>query len=557
MSGGPEHAQRGPRPAYIAARGWEKKTAGSLLPALSILLWWHDHASTWLANGGDVGGHGVFSAAEHASLTLPVVHDERSWDSDAPASVDPTELRAHLRSVQRAAYRVAAIGLVNTLLAGGDAPIPALLTVPEAPPWTRRMVRLLNAARAAARSGNLSPTPGVESAERAEVATLVSPPRPPVRVAQRVPLVPPGFIDGVGIVSADQVTAALMAAIRAGRPGWRATTEGFPTFSYDPGGRTAPIEVFLQPPEGTPPSAGLAELMWEMVEALDDLDTDILNILQAHILRHRDTDGFAWITSKAILADRDILPISKRIGSERRSAGHRTDDMQQIAASMARLQYMAVRVATISHGRGHVATFSSRVLVEDLQGSDDGTPMAWHVTLPFLTRLILQRSAAPEAMMLQDVLRYDRKHNRREKRMGDYFLRQFRLALSRPAPSLPPELERQIQQLNGDAQPLVVVRVLKDLFSELALSLDVRNPERTRTGFEAAMGELMSKDIVGSWGYCASLRLPPRRWLETWLSNAVWATSPARVTQYYAQTLPAGARAPSVLPPTRLSRQLR
>ena len=365
-------------------------------------------------------------------------------------------------------------------------------------------------------------------------------PRHAVRVAQRVPAVAPSFINGVGVVSADQVTAALMAAIRSGRDGWRSTDEGLPVFDYDPGGKVAPIEISLQPPsDGGALPAGVAEMMWTIVDAFNDRDTDVLNILQAHILRHRDTDGFIWITAKAILADRDIHPITKRSGLGRRTAGHRTDDIQQVAASMMRLQYLMVRVATLRHGRNKLASLLTRVVDVDMEGTDDGTLMAWHVTLPFLTRLFLQRSAAPEAMMLQQVLRYDQRNHSREKRIGDHILRAFRRSLGTTPPALSADEWRAILAVSTDAEPLVVRFVLKDLFAELALSLDLRNPERTRSSFEASLAQLKDHGIIGRWGYCSYMELPSRRWLETWLGCAIWVISPPRVREYYAQLLTA------------------
>jgi len=89
--GGQGRARRGPRPAYIAARGWAEETAGNLLPALSTLLWWHDHASARLDAGGGVSGRAAFSASEHDTPPLLLPYDELPGESDAPAAVGPTE----------------------------------------------------------------------------------------------------------------------------------------------------------------------------------------------------------------------------------------------------------------------------------------------------------------------------------------------------------------------------------------------------------------------------------------------------------------------------------
>lgn len=509
--------RRQPRAAYLDVRGWSNADLVAMHDDLRVLLCWHDYATE----------RAVQSAT--AALGLPLGRSIMS-----PAAEDGAGLGRGEDSMTGAGFsRAQAVELVDAFLAApGEAALSALPAT--APRWVRRLCHLMARLQGMIRS---------EDTRRAMGETRPVPraPATALRGLRRVPAIAPGFIDGLGLVSADQVTAALLASMRAGREGWHGTDENLPVFPYVQGATGVPaakMDVFMQPPDGTPLSGGLTATMWDMVGGLSDLDTDILNVLQAHILRYRDADGFAWITAQAILDDREMLPITKREGHDRRTAGHRTEDLAEIAACMARLQHMYVRISTMTYGRNQVAHLDSRVLDVDLHGSDERYPMAWHFTLPFLTRLFLQPPTNFEAIMLQPVLRYHRKNNRREKRIGDYCLRQFRLALTRQSAPLPPAAAHALRDIEGDRRPLVVVRVLRDIFSELSLFVDERNPERTRSQFEATMRDLVAKEIIGSWGYCDTQSLPPRRWLDRWLGQAIWFGSTERVREYYAHALP-------------------
>ncbi len=521
-SGVPRRLRRQPRAAYLDVRGWSNADLVAMHNDLRVLLCWHDYATERVADAADVP---LGFSVSRAIIPLPPedMVSQRSGEGAASGAQ---------------AYRARAVELVDAFLA---APAEAALSLVPAtsPPWVRRLCHLMERLQGMVRS---------EDSRRAAGENRPAP-RPPataLRGLRRVPAIAPGFIDGLGLVSADQVTAALLASMRAGREGWHGTEDSLPVFPYVQGSGGVPaakMDVFMQPPDGTPLSSGLTATMWDMVGGLSDLDTDILNVLQAHILRYRDADGFAWITAQAILDDREMLPITKREGHDRRTAGHRTEDLAEIAACMARLQHMYVRISTMTYGRNQVAHLDSRVLDVDLHGSDERYPMAWHFTLPFLTRLFLQPPTNFEAIMLQPVLRYHRKNNRREKRIGDYCLRQFRLALTRPSAPLPPAAAHALRDIEMDRRPLVVVRVLRDIFSELALFVDERNPERTRSQFEATMRDLVEKEIIGFWGHCDAKPLPPRRWLDRWLDQSIWIASTERVREYYAHALPSDRKA--------------
>jgi len=108
------------------------------------------------------------------------------------------------------------------------------------------------------------------------------------------------------------------------------------------------------------------------------------------------------------------------------------------------------------------------------------------------------------AWLCQQVLHYDPYRQIWEKRLARYCLFHLRLYAS-----------------GGGT----ITRTLGTLINELSLSVDQRNPEKTRKRFEQAMQCLEKDRQIESWAYAHdNEHLPRVHWLEIWLSWKVHIT---------------------------------
>lgn len=119
--------------------------------------------------------------------------------------------------------------------------------------------------------------------------------------------------------------------------------------------------------------------------------------------------------------------------------------------------------------------------------------------------------------ILQDCFTFDPYHETWEKRLSKHFFFWLRTNATHKEP------------------PLIRIR---DLFSELHLEINKRNPARTRERFEQAMNVLAgeiprttTKQKVFKphlqWSYADTYEFPRKNWLETWLSLQIAVTPPA------------------------------
>jgi hypothetical protein len=342
-----------------------------------------------------------------------------------------------------------------------------------------------------------------------------------VSAPDRRPDVPSAFLSGRAPIPSSITVQAALASYRDGE-GWHNGGENLPTFVYRQ--KQGGVTLFLRPPDDTAPTQALVETLWNQVSRLGDTDGDVLLAMMAQAMEpgRQGGDGGTWITASAILDYRGVQPIKKREGRAIRRAGHRVEDLAEVAACIERLTYQWVELRDVEYLEEHPGkkpkrsrlTHESRLLTIDerlMQGElgGDRRPVAWRYQLGRCIRDYLKRPNRQVAQLMQRVLQYDPYHERWEKRLAIYFTIHHRISASYKTP-----LRREVG----------------GLLKELRLPINARDPSKTLRRFEHAMGRLSEDGIIPSWRYTDRAkidRLPARGWLTDWLACVV-EVPPAR-----------------------------
>ena len=343
----------------------------------------------------------------------------------------------------------------------------------------------------------------------------------------RVPSIPSAFADSQCLIPSSLAVQGVIAGLYAGQDGengWRNGEGNMPAFDFAQ--KQGTVRILMRPESNTPPSQAIADALWSQVRQFSDNDGDVLLAMMAQAMGvgQTDADGATWITASAILDYRGVQPIKKREGKALYRAGHRTEDIAEVAACVGRLssqwiELIAVETREPRQGKRQPkvmrTSYESKLLTVDeviRQGELEGRqhPVAWRYRLG---RCITEFLSAPNrqvARLMQCVLEYDPYRQSFEKRLGRYFTIHHRISVSYKTP-----LRRRIS----------------GLFDELRLSPDRRNPSRTRDRFEAAMNQLATDGILPSWRYTDDAKarlvaLPARGWLAGWLACVVEIPAP-------------------------------
>ncbi|MGH2481053.1 MAG: hypothetical protein ACRDHW_15465, partial [Ktedonobacteraceae bacterium] len=159
----------------------------------------------------------------------------------------------------------------------------------------------------------------------------------------------------------------------------------------------------------------------------------------------------------------------------------------------------------------------------------DGTPgktvlVAWEYREASWMAPFIRGCNAYTGLLLQDVLNFDPYHETWEKRLAKYFLFWLRTNAK-----------------NG-RKPKITIR---DLFTELNLTGDIKHPQDIRDHFERAMNILAQKqertgkkEMVSTphlhWRYAnEDLNLPARKWYESWLVQEIIVENPPYLSDLY------------------------
>jgi hypothetical protein len=283
--------------------------------------------------------------------------------------------------------------------------------------------------------------------------------------------------------------------------------------------------------------ASVVQSLWQQVRQLSDIDGDVLLTMIAQaIAAPQDEKGGTWITSTFILDYRGIKPITKKEQGRIRRAGHRQENLANIASCVNRMnntwitveQWIEEEPAQKKRGkkpRNYLYTRDSRLMVitdvihqqelrEQEPGSSESAPLAiaWRYQLGSWLDPFLQGANRQVAWLLQQVLRYDPYHQMWEKRLGRYVTFHMRMNLTEGTTT--------------------ITREIGKLLEELSLHENARDPERTRQRLEKALNRLAEDHIISAWTYAAdNPKLPPRKWLKTWLQGKIQVTAETFIHQ--------------------------
>lgn len=357
-------------------------------------------------------------------------------------------------------------------------------------------------------------------------------PGPAVRTP---PSIPSLFRGGEAQIPSSVALRGFLAACHNAAEGasrWTETNNGIPSYTFRQ--RQGAMIVSMRLPEETSLDPALAATLWSQVKQLADADADVLLAALARWMEpaHRDAQGATWITATAVLDCRGIKPKMKRDGAARYRAGHRWEDIAEIAASLERLDRIWVelqQIKVLEHQRGRrprerqltleskLVNVTDRISQSDLDGGK--LPVAWHYRPGRWIEPFLEAPNRQVAILLQKALMYDPYRRLWEKRLARYFTFHLRIGARTPTP-----LRRKIG----------------GIMEELSLPIDQRNPERTRQRFEAALHRLRDDALIASWEYTGEAQaalspsnLPARGWLATWLDAAIEVVAPPTVQRRY------------------------
>jgi hypothetical protein len=359
---------------------------------------------------------------------------------------------------------------------------------------------------------------------------VVKPVRPPHSLMD----IPPAFRQahvhenhGTLIPATDGLEAVIRAISDAhdGAKGWGKDRSKPPTYIHERATSTTAVTLHMNQQLIPNNDQAVAQQLWERVTTYSDNDGDVLLAMLAQVVAAGpDAQGGTWITVQAILDYRGILP--KRHEVEPgiyRDAGHRPDDMRQIADCVERLRDMHISVRSWREPRKpggrrrKVVQESYLVLIsdfltqaEDGQSQEDALQIAWYYR-PGSSLDVPIRKNAKVAWLLQQALRYDPYHERWEKRLARYFMFQLRL--------------------NSSFGGTTIKRSIREILEESGLlsSINQTDPIRTKERFEKAMRTLTEHGHISDWGETPYLeamkKRPARGWLEMWLAEVLVITA--------------------------------
>ena len=385
-----------------------------------------------------------------------------------------------------------------------------------------------------------------------------APPAPPPQATPRpaLPAIPHAFQDGMASIPSCLPAQGILAAIHHGmdeqdaenasrsadRRRWQRAPDGLPYFTWQPKKGSGQIATYLRPDETTVVTQDVADLLWQKARGLKDHDGDVLLACLVQAMHHRLEDGTTWISADAVLHYRGIQPIMKHENGQRRRAGQRTEDIAQVAASMANLEALWVQVREINILEARAGkrpkptrfTHESRVLaitdrITQGEAGSAALPIAWRFKPGSWLEPFLAAPYRQTALMMRKTLEYDPYRQKWEKRLARYAT--FHLRMNASATD---------QAGEG--------RQIGTLLDELNLPLDMRHPERTKARLHRALDQLVRDEVIGSWDYTKkgkeiAAALPARGWLADWLMASLWLTPTPAMKDHYAPLAAAATQA--------------
>lgn len=365
----------------------------------------------------------------------------------------------------------------------------------------------------------------------------------PVR---QLPITPDVFRDNHALIATPLNALQIIQGLSS-PTAWRAREDGSPFYHAETvkgreRGENTSTEMELRLEDAPEPPLTAQEQiaqLWEITRARRDLDGDLFLAMWAqHLSAPKDTEGYAWLTGDMFLGYRGIEPITKaEPDGERRRAGQRAEDKQDVSAALTRQMAVWVKVRTMIEGGegGEGASNASRKrskarprrqythesrlwLVPDvirqhqLTGvAPDGLSshiVAWRYKPGTWAAPFLAKPNLHFALLCQTALQYDPYREQWEKRLARYYLFYLRISGG---------------PIYGGT---TIRRAVGDLLTELELPIDTDHPQRTRKRFEQALARLVADRVIDDWDYDKdNPELPRRNWLPSWQQWGVYVTA--------------------------------
>lgn len=306
---------------------------------------------------------------------------------------------------------------------------------------------------------------------------------------------------------------------QSGGEGWlhRQQTQT-PTYLYHQEKDTAQIEW-------RPTTTNDVETLWKQIRLFSDLDGDVFLALLAQWMSSCDEEGYTWISSEHILNYRGIQPRKyEDTEGHTHQYSYRREELETISKSIERIRDTHVTLQqwikeepvsgqTRRRGRpkkqvlqleSYIMTIPEFIQQGELSTDmETGLAIAWRYRPGKCLEPFLSGPNRQTAYLLQQALSYDPLREFWEKRLAR--LVTFHLRMS--------------------AQGGCITRQLRSIFDELSLPLNRNDPDKTRQRFEKALNRLQADAQISQWSYQEALvKLPPKRWFDTWLDFHIQIT---------------------------------
>jgi len=343
-----------------------------------------------------------------------------------------------------------------------------------------------------------------------------------------LPKIPSIYRDGYAEIMARHPLQILLEAIQDGgnRRGWSDNNGQTPPHYYARTQRGAgACIVSVQPATGGFLTDDVLRNLWEKVQALDDLTSDVFLYCLARLTPNGMGLNPVAVTADAILDARGVQPIRKRGEPANWQHGHRSEDRMLVGRALAQLRDVWLELQNINPAplaKGRVSPISVRsvaLVMTDIaeRPGPDGQPifLGAMVTAGSWARAYSESGLPYQTTLLaQKALAYHPNKEQVEKRLTKYLPFQFRFNAKHETPSLR--------------------RSVRELLDSAGVRPNELNPERTRKRLEEGLDRLKCDGVIADWHYAEdNTSLPARGWVPRWLEWRIVLTPSLEVEAFH------------------------
>ena len=349
------------------------------------------------------------------------------------------------------------------------------------------------------------------------------------------------FATGNALVPTNQVFQDVLGSIHnaaSGAKRWHFPPNSPPFYSNETQSGSTIIEIMRDEKEILDDRA--TESLWAQVREFTDLDGDTALCMIAQLIKGPlDENRSTWFFAGNMLDYRGIQPIMKadEPGGKKRRAGHRQEDLQGIAQSVARVSNMWLTIERFIHeetpkgkkakGKRREYTHKGRFIPideiwyqQELPSGDSAIErhraprmaIGWRIRSGEWLNTFLSKQNRYVAYLCQQALKYDPYREQWEKRLARYFFFHIRM---------------------NAASGGIFNREIGKMIDELSLPTEEDRPQRTKDRFEKAMNRLVQDGQIDGWEYKEKIEYKARGWVKTWLQTriTVYVAPPVKTLQ--------------------------